>query len=106
MTDTNDSAERSDGSAGSVGEPMAWALMQPDSYSVWPSIRIAHKMQTALAGGDVIPLYRRPQPTLTDAERLSIERAAIALEARDAVHGSKVAGNDAAVVRGLLDRLK
>lgn len=54
-------------------EPVAWAVMQPDSYSVFASRTLAEKMRELCAGGEIVPLYR--QPPLTDAEREAINDA-------------------------------
>jgi hypothetical protein len=68
---TNEVNEMFAASAGS--QPMAWAVMQPDSYSVFASRMLAEKMQELCAGGEIVPLYSQPQPTLTDAEREAAE---------------------------------
>jgi len=68
-------AEQSIPSRGSHGSPVAWALMQPDSYSVFASRALAEKKRVLCFGGDIVPLYRQPQPTLTDEERTAIELA-------------------------------
>ncbi|NDD85124.1 hypothetical protein EBZ38_12745 [bacterium] len=50
-----------------INEPVvAWAVMQPDSYSVFVSYDKAVAHRNICAGGDIIPLYR--QPNLTDKE--------------------------------------
>jgi hypothetical protein len=59
-------------------EPAAWAVMQPDSYSVFTSRLLAVKQQELCMGGEIIPLHR--QPTLTDAERLAVCYAASTLD--------------------------
>jgi hypothetical protein len=78
-------------------QPMAWAVMQPDSYSVFASRMRAEKMQELCAGGEIVPLYRHPQPTLTDKEREAIrwfsDYGDLQSEARRAE-----------VLRGLLER--
>ena len=38
-------------------EPLAWAVMQPDSYRVFPSHYQALIHQEHCAGGDIVPLY-------------------------------------------------
>ena len=94
-----DNEEPSAASAGSVaGKPMAWAVMQPDSYSVFLSKLLAEKRQELCMGGDIIPLYRHAQPTLTDAERKAVKWAAKQMQYINA-------DNAAAILRGLLDRL-
>jgi polyhydroxyalkanoate synthesis regulator phasin len=39
-------------------EPMAWAVMQPDSYSVFVSYDQALEHREDCAGGDIVPLYK------------------------------------------------
>jgi hypothetical protein len=67
-----DEAEQSIPSRGSHGSPVAWSLMQPDSYSVFASRMLAEKMQELRAGGEVVPLYSQPQPSLTGKEREAV----------------------------------
>jgi len=62
-----------------ANDPVAWAVMQPDSYAVFPLHIQAVIHQERFAGGEIVPLYRSPQPTLTAEEREAIE-AAIATE--------------------------
>jgi hypothetical protein len=94
----NDTNERSVASAVFVGEPLAFAVIQPDSYVVVHSLHSAFAMRDMCGGGDIIPLYRHPQPTLTDAEREAIEECVrFAFPAR---HPTAV------TLRGLLERLK
>jgi hypothetical protein len=47
-------------------EPIAWAVMQPDSYFVFASYDKAVAHRDICAGGDIVPLYR--SPNLTDKE--------------------------------------
>ena len=42
-------------------EPMAWAVMQPDSYSVFVSYDKAVAHRDICAGGDIIPLWANPK---------------------------------------------
>ena len=95
----NETNERSVASTGS--QPVAWAVMQPDSYSVFASRMRAEKMQELCAGGEIVPLYSQPQPMLTDAEREAVEQAAIRVESL-CQRGSQ---HMAATLRGLLTRL-
>ena len=39
-------------------EPMAWAVMQPDSYRVFVSYNQAIAHREDCAGGDIVPLYK------------------------------------------------
>jgi hypothetical protein len=73
-------------------EPVAWAVMQPDSYSVFASRTLAEKMRELCAGGEIVPLYR--QPPLTDAEREAI-----------VWYAAFGTGDYAATLLGLLERL-
>ena len=99
MSDTN---ERSVASRGS--QPVAWAVMQPDSYSVYASRMRAEKRQELCAGGEIVPLYRQPQPTLTDEERAALEYGIRQADEYDRV-GIEDAKRAAIVFRGLLKRL-
>jgi hypothetical protein len=97
----NDENERSVGSAGSV-EPVAWAVVSDsreeiDCEFVYPDKATAGDVALDINGG-LVPLYRQPQATLTDAER-------------EAIHW--VIGDVADItwpveetLRGLLERLK
>lgn len=42
-------------------EPMAWAVMQPDSYRVFVSYDQALEHREDCAGGDIIPLYKQQE---------------------------------------------
>ena len=81
-----------------TNEPVAYAVMQPDSYVVVHTRHAASVMRDTCGGGEVVPLYR--SPTLTDAEREAVELAYSRLTAD--THYASVA----AVLRGLLERLK
>ena len=78
-------------------EPIAWAVMQPDSYFVFASYDKAVAHRDICAGGDIIPLYR--QPNLTDKEIEAIE---------EAIRRCKIGFEPevAATLRNLLERLK
>jgi hypothetical protein len=80
-----------------INEPLAWAVMQPDSYSVFASYYKAVAHRDICAGGDIIPLYR--SPNLTDKEIVAIEWAIVDAEKA----GSQ---KDAAILRNLLERIK
>jgi len=107
---THDNEEPSAASAGSVDEPVAWAVLGKGEIAGhviglhdtameaharvgrmvgWGEISTADKVQ-------VVPLYRQPQPTLTDAERDALEVAC-----QDLRHTEEVA-----TLRGLLERLE
>jgi hypothetical protein len=80
---TQDGAEQSGASAGSRREPVAWANADDDGiYEVGLSEAHAHYVCQRAANGKyshrnprIVPLYRSPQPTLTDEEREAIERS-------------------------------
>jgi len=94
---TQDANEPSPASAGS--QPVAWAVMQPDSYSVFASRMLAEKMQELCDGGDIVPLYIQPQPALTDEERECLEWA-------EEIAGNCEEFDRVNTLRSLLERLK
>ena len=100
-TTPQDDAAMSPASDGSVGEPMAFAVTQPDSYVVVLSLHSAFAMRDMCGGGEIVPLYRQPQPTLTDAEREAVRFFSLI----DGPHNVPVANKRAATLRGLLERL-
>jgi len=107
---TNDGKAMPPASAGSHGLPVAWAVMQPDSYSVFASRALAEKMRELCDGGDIVPLYRAP--TLTDEERDEIEGMisdyqdiAEFNDERCHPHYAEKARRRAAMLIGLLERL-
>ena len=101
---TRDAGEPSLASAGSHGLPVAWALMQPDSYSVFASRALAEKKRVLCFGGDIVPLYRQPQPTLTDEEREAIAWAINkTAQSYDDAEGGPIKRE---AMRGLLQRTK
>jgi hypothetical protein len=75
-------------------EPVAWAVMQPDSYSVFVSYDKAVAHRENCAGGNIIPLYR--QPNLTDKEIEAIELSIVKRLDLDAIY----------TLRNLLERIK
>ena len=40
-------------------EPIAWAVIQPDSYRVFVSYDQALEHRDDCAGGDIVPLYKQ-----------------------------------------------
>jgi len=80
MSDTN---ERSVASTGSVDEPVAWAVVlnaiEAISMNGGATYRVTANRDEAESiaahAMAVVPLYERPQPALTDAERDVIARA-------------------------------
>ena len=110
MSDEN---ERSVASAGSVaGEPAAWGVMRVGGS--WVSI-LANEVQAETSRKsfdkmeswvhEIVPLYRQPQPTLTDAEREAIERAR-RLIASTMPYESQQGAEDYQALSGLLERMK
>ena len=101
---TNDNEEPSAASAGSVGEPAAWAVA--DESGVWfarlrredadEAFRRAVSFNETF--GRLVPLYR--SPTLTDAERVALEWAI------DWISSSTPNGHCPKELRGLLERTK
>jgi hypothetical protein len=107
MSDEN---ERSPASAGS--QPEAWANEDDDGiYAVGPSEAHARYVWERAANGKyshrnprIVPLYRQPQPTLTDEEQLAIAWAAREADEWDEEDTPEVAAH-AEVLRGLAKRL-
>ena len=103
MSDTN---ERSVASTGSVCEPVAWAVFTPDGFTrVLAFSRDDARIERKSASEQIAPLYRQPQPTLTDAEREAVEWCRNNVTAI-AHPSSAFAHIHAAALRGLLERLK
>jgi hypothetical protein len=96
MKVTMDDDEPSPASAGSHGEPVAWAVhygLDPDPEVYW-----GHYPRHAAESGRIIaPLYS--QPTLTDEEREAIRFAAV-------LYGQGGREADAETLRGLLERTR
>jgi hypothetical protein len=91
-------------SSASLGSHAAAWAVEHGGDIVYVSIR-AHDAQEWAGGGpvDVVPLYRHPQPTLTDEEREAIETAMNAYgEHNDDPECEKIE----AALWGLLDRLE
>ena len=57
-------------SAGS--QPVAWAVVQSECWSVYLTRLDANRAATH-GLGELVPLYRQPQPTLTGEERKALE---------------------------------
>lgn len=75
MGDEINEAEPSPASAGSHGEPDAWAAVGQDGRLLWAERRREMVARYVVDGTPIVPLYRQPQPTLTDEERTAIEDA-------------------------------
>lgn len=113
MNDENNNAEPSGASGGSVSEPVAWEVFLPGvgTYDIhsfrWEAAAIAHALlsnEGAVAA--ICPLFRQPQPTLTDAEREAVEAAVAEFAGLADEHDSSRYADRAATLRGLLERLK
>ena len=90
---------------GDTREPVAWGVCW--SHDVLDCEFVYEHRDNAKAvaderNGSIAPLYRQPQPTLTDAEREAICRASQYLSQNDVFEGM---AEDAATLRGLLERL-
>jgi hypothetical protein len=89
---------------------VAWANEDDDgTYEVGLSEAHAHYVLERAANGKyshrnprIVPLYREPQPTLTDEEREAIEAAASWLDASD----DPEANRRADAIYGFLNRAK
>jgi hypothetical protein len=108
---TRDGAEPSPASAGS--QPVAWAAVfdgEVDAEFVWPFMADALAWAAARPGVEIVPLYRHPQPTLTDEEREAIEWSILQAEATIGMANEQGTIDGAAktieALRGLLERLK
>ena len=110
MSDENEPSGASTGSV--VGEPVAWAVL--DSRGMVCVAYICREAAEAYCEGTfnrLAPLYRHPQPSLTDAEREAVDTAEASLmrESTDMNAPQPVRkrlGAAAATLRGLLERLK
>jgi hypothetical protein len=60
-------------SAGS--QPVAWEIRRSDGAleALTPCVRMSEQIFRCIGGGTILPLYRHPQPTLTDEERKALE---------------------------------
>ena len=111
IENTQDADEPSPASDGSVaGKPVAW-FVDGVGYPYATVIRERAQAWADSDGGVIVPLYRQPQPTLTDAEREAIEWASLVLrntaEELDQ-HGDypRRLNKAAALMLNLLQRLK
>lgn len=95
-----------------TNEPVAWAVTprgnneEIDCEFIYPDPAIAGDVALGALDGEsdavVVPLYRKPQPTLTDEEREAVEYVELTL--RCETH--PVCERHTATLRGLLERLK
>ena len=72
MNQPNDTPEPSLASAGS--RPVAWAVVQSECWSVYQNLLDANRAATH-GLGELVPLYRAPQPSLTGKEREAVQQA-------------------------------
>jgi hypothetical protein len=99
---TQDAAEPSPASVGS--QPVAWAAIGKNGQPMWLSYSRQDAEGAVVGMADVVPLYRQPQPTLTDAEREAIEWAINkTAQAYDDAEGGPMKRE---AMRGLLRRTK
>jgi hypothetical protein len=84
-------------------EPVAWAVVYPNGELGVVAFCESDAEDRATASDSVVPLYRQPQPTLTDAEREAICQAVTAYDGND---DDKECAQIAATLRKLLERTK
>ena len=106
-TKPQDSAAMSPASAGSRGEPFAWAAeCAPGAWSFTHMRHVASRWPQS----GTIPLYSQPQPALTNEEREAIEYGALVCDATAGMANDRAtidgAIRAADVLRGLLERTK
>ena len=91
---TQDGAEPSLASAGS--QPVAWEIRRSDGAleAFTPCVRMAEQILRCIGVGAILPLYRHPQPALTDEERGAMHRLCRAVARHSALQR----------IRGLKDR--
>jgi hypothetical protein len=85
-------------------EPVAWAVVGPDGIVLDSHIYYTESIARRCADETndcVFPLYRHPQPTLTDAEREAVTFFVVLSHSKD----GRIARH-AATLRALLERLK
>ncbi len=101
----NDNTRDANGpSLASVGsQPAGWGAVASDGSVVCMMRRRADVASYVVDGTPIVPLYRHPQPTLTDAEREAIEKA-IGRELDAEWYGGPEPDR-VVVLRGLLERL-
>jgi hypothetical protein len=104
MSEQKDEAEPSLASAGSQAD--AWEIRRSDGAleALTPCVRMAEQILRCTGVGTILPLYRHPQPTLTDEEQLAIAWAAREADEWDEEDTPEVAAH-AEALRGLAKRL-
>ena len=84
----------------SAAEPVAWAVMDGDEAAEFCTDKEEAGCAAKYYGGcQIVPLYRAPQPTLTDAEQTLLKM----LIDHPVTH--EIMPNEVATLRGLLTRL-
>ena len=77
--DTNEPSLASAVSRGSAsrwtGVPVAWAAVGQNGVPLWLAYQRQDAEGAVVGKAQVVPLYRQPQPALTDEERKAIEQA-------------------------------
>lgn len=80
MTTPNDTNEPSPASVGSHGSasrwngvPVAWAAVGKNGVPLWLAYHRQDAQGAVVGMAQVVPLYRHPQPTITDEEREAVE---------------------------------
>jgi hypothetical protein len=92
-------------------EPVAWAVAwtRPiDPNWIYETQGEAAELAAA-SGGNVIPLYIQPHPTLTDAEREAVRWAIVAADLEKTETAGKFSAfvaERAATLRAMLERMK
>jgi hypothetical protein len=102
IDNTQDGAEPSLASAGS--QPVGWGAVASDGSVVCMMRRRADVASYVVDGTLIVPLYRHPQPTLTDAEREAIAWAAREADEWDEEDTPEIYAH-AEVLAGLFRRL-
>lgn len=85
--------------------PVAWAAVAQNGQPLWLAYDRRDAEGELLGMREVVPLYRQPQPTLTDDERKALQRVLRLL--RERYYGTghiKDAEQIGAVIDGLLAR--
>ena len=88
---------------GSTQEPVAWAVVYPNGAEAIIAWCKSDAEDMASASDRIEPLYRHPQPTLTDAELTAIKTAIVYLKEDDDFPGI---AEDKATLLALLERTK
>ena len=94
---------------GNTQEPVAWAVVYPNGAEAIIAWRKADAEDLATASDEIVPLYRQPQPSLTQEEREAVKWAIVAADlekTETAGEFSAFVAERAATLRGLLERMK